>query len=231
MRAIRGADLQLSVRAAAQRPDDRPFASLLEKRGRLLLTRLPRLPLVFLSDGWSRADSSSGFGSATANVIIACCLLVLSGLFSGLTLGLMSLDLVSLEILAEGGDDEEREYAKNHPVRGGVTSSCALLLGNTMVNALVAILMADLTDGIVGLLLSTFSIVVFGEIIHKGGVLSPRLVHRRQHRLAGENLHRAPVRGRVAISMLLDRVLERDIEQVFSSGRAAQAHPHPRGEP
>ena len=26
----------------------------------------------------------------------------------------MSLDLVSLEILAEGGDDE-REYAKNHP--------------------------------------------------------------------------------------------------------------------
>ena len=44
------------------------------------------------------------FGNTTVNVILACFLLVLSGLFSGLTLGLMSLDMVSLEILAEGGD-------------------------------------------------------------------------------------------------------------------------------
>ena len=85
----------------------------------------------------------------------------------------MSLDLVSLEILAEGGDDEEREYAKKIiPVRErGNLLLCTLLLGNTMVNALVAILMADLTDGIVGLLLSTFSIVVFTVATAKSFIL------------------------------------------------------------
>ena len=49
------------------------------------------------------------FGNTTVNVILAVFLLLLSGLFSGLTLGLMSLDMVSLEILAEGGDEEEKE--------------------------------------------------------------------------------------------------------------------------
>lgn len=72
----------------------------------------------------------------TLNILLACCLLVLSGLFSGLTLGLMSLDMVSLEILAEGGEEQERECAKKIlPVRAkGNLLLCTLLLGNTMVN-------------------------------------------------------------------------------------------------
>jgi metal transporter CNNM len=67
---------------------------------------------------------------------LACCLLLLSGLFSGLTLGLMSLDMVSLEILAEGGEEQERECAKKIlPIRAkGNLLLCTLLLGNTMVN-------------------------------------------------------------------------------------------------
>ena len=74
--------------------------------------------------------------STTVNILLACCLLLLSGLFSGLTLGLMSLDMVSLEIIAEGGDEIEREYAKKIiPVRAkGNLLMCTLLLGNTMVN-------------------------------------------------------------------------------------------------
>lgn len=74
--------------------------------------------------------------STTINVLIACCLLVLSGLFSGLTLGLMSLDMVSLEIVAEGGEVHERAYARKIiPVRAkGNLLLCTLLLGNTMVN-------------------------------------------------------------------------------------------------
>ena len=130
----------------------------------------------------------------------------------------MSLDLVSLEILAEGGDDEEREYAKIIPVRErGNLLLCTLLLGNTMVNALVAILMADLTDGIVGLLLSTFSIVVFGEII-------PQAACSRHGLYIGANTVWLVKIFIVLlyvvawpISMLLDRVLGRDIGQVFSA--------------
>ena len=172
-----------------------------------------------LSAGWSPAASSTGFGNATVNIIIACALLVLSGLFSGLTLGLMSLDMVSLEILAEGGDEDEREYAKKIiPVREkGNLLLCTLLLGNTMVNALVAILMADLTDGLVGLLLSTFSIVVFGEII-------PQAACSRHGLYIGANtvwlVKIFIVLMYVVawpISMLLDRVLGRDIGQVFSA--------------
>ena len=44
--------------------------------------------------------------------------------------------MVSLEILAEGGDEQEREYAKKIiPIRSkGNLLLCTVLLGNTMVN-------------------------------------------------------------------------------------------------
>lgn len=82
------------------------------------------------------ATERTSSSTATINVLIACCLLVLSGLFSGLTLGLMSLDMVSLEIVAEGGEEHERVYAKKIiPIRAkGNLLLCTLLLGNTMVN-------------------------------------------------------------------------------------------------
>lgn len=48
---------------------------------------------------------------------IACAgLLVLSGLFSGLTLGLLSLDTTGLQIVAEAGTGKEREYASKYSV-------------------------------------------------------------------------------------------------------------------
>ena len=169
------------------------------------------------------SESTGGFGNTTANIIIAVFLLLLSGLFSGLTLGLMSLDMVSLEILAEGGDDEEREYAKQIlPVRAkGNLLLCTLLLGNTLVNSLIAILMADLTDGFVGLALSTISIVVFGEIV-------PQAACSRHGLYIGANTVWLVKIFIVLtyiiawpISILLDRVLGRDIGQVFS---AAELH-------
>jgi metal transporter CNNM len=39
-------------------------------------------------------------------------LVVLSAIFSGLTLGLMSLDKLGLQILQEGGDPAERKHAR-----------------------------------------------------------------------------------------------------------------------
>ncbi len=46
-----------------------------------------------------------------ANMIVVVGLVSLSALFSGLTLGIMSLDKQGLEILMKGGDDKERRYA------------------------------------------------------------------------------------------------------------------------
>jgi metal transporter CNNM len=118
----------------------------------------------FTTAGWELADAP--FLPATASIILGCCLILLSALFSGLTLGLMSLDPVGLEIIAEGGDTDEREYAKTIiPVRkNGNLLLCTLLLGNTAVNSLISILMASVTTGVIGLVVSTLSIVCFGEI-------------------------------------------------------------------
>ncbi len=63
-------------------------------------------------------------------------LLIFSALFSGLTLGLMSLDVIGLDIIAQAGDPDERKYAKIIlPVRSkGNLLLCTLLLGNTAGN-------------------------------------------------------------------------------------------------
>ena len=93
-------------------------------------------------------------------------LLLLSGLFSGLTLGVMGLDKVALEVLMETGTPKEQRYARKiYPVRkrGNLVLS-TLLLSNVSVNALVAIIMADVTNGLTGFLLSSAFIVTFGEI-------------------------------------------------------------------
>eukprot|EP00927_Polykrikos_kofoidii_P020658 TRINITY_DN19841_c0_g1_i1.p1 TRINITY_DN19841_c0_g1~~TRINITY_DN19841_c0_g1_i1.p1 ORF type:complete len:400 (+),score=56.80 TRINITY_DN19841_c0_g1_i1:71-1270(+) len=102
------------------------------------------------------------------SVIIAAVLVALSGLFSGLNLGLMSFCDADLQIVIEGSPDK-REVAdaiRLRPLRSrGNLLLCTLLLGNTLVNALIAILLADLSSGVIGAICTTGLIVVFGEII------------------------------------------------------------------
>ena len=68
-------------------------------------------------------------------------LILLSGLFSGLTLGLLSLDITALDILISGSSPQTASYARAiAPVRkNGNQLLCTLLLGNVAVNALLAI--------------------------------------------------------------------------------------------
>jgi len=93
-------------------------------------------------------------------------LLLMSGLFSGLTLGLLGLDPTSLKIVAKG-DTENAKYAQDvMPIRAkGNLLLCTLLLGNVAVNSALSILLAKFTGGILGFALSTAFIVIFGEII------------------------------------------------------------------
>ena len=101
-------------------------------------------------------------------IIAAFVLICLSGLFSGLNLGLMSFSEEDLHIIIEGSDDEDdKRYARIiYPLRKrGNLLLCTVLLGNTLVNAAIAILLADISGGIVGGIMTTFLIVIFGEII------------------------------------------------------------------
>ena len=100
-------------------------------------------------------------------VLFAVVLVLFSGMFSGLTLGLLSLSIEGLEIVINGGSADEAKWAETIlPLRRrGNLLLCTLLLGNTLVNAVIAILLADLTSGLAGGLLSTAVIVIFGEIL------------------------------------------------------------------
>jgi hypothetical protein len=107
-------------------------------------------------------------------ILLIIVLISFSALFSGLTLGLMSLDKTGLEIVMSGDDPEAARYAKIiYPIRDdGNLLLCTLLLGNVLVNTLLSILMAEYTGGIIGLFSSTFLIVIFGEILPQAFVSS-----------------------------------------------------------
>lgn len=123
-------------------------------------------PAIEIGDLEVSSSNSSVTGSQAADLVLAVCLILCSALFSGLTLGLMSLDISSLKILEEAGEEKERLYAKRIiPLRrNGNLLLCTLLIGNTIVNSCLSILLASITSGAVGVLVSTAAIVIFGEI-------------------------------------------------------------------
>ncbi|MCA9383568.1 DUF21 domain-containing protein [Candidatus Dojkabacteria bacterium] len=95
--------------------------------------------------------------------IVTILFVLLSGLFSGLNLGLLSLNKNELERKIRLGDENAK---KVYPVRKqGNLLLTTLLLGNVAVNAALSIFLADVSSGLVGGLLSTALIVLFGEII------------------------------------------------------------------
>ncbi|GMI28885.1 hypothetical protein TeGR_g13957, partial [Tetraparma gracilis] len=105
--------------------------------------------------------------SAFVTYSLVVVLVLFSGLFSGLTLGLLGLDMTGLDVIM-GGDSAAAaaNAARIAPVRAsGNRLLCTLLLGNVAVNSVLAILMADIAGGLAGGLVSTAVIVVFGEII------------------------------------------------------------------
>ena len=101
------------------------------------------------------------------SILFIAILMILSGIFSGLNLGLMSLDPMELKVVMRGGSKKEQKWAaKIEPIRRhGNYLLCTLLFGNVLVNSAFTILLDDLTSGVVAVVASTAAIVIFGEIV------------------------------------------------------------------
>lgn len=127
-----------------------------------------QLPVHQGSDPWLALVIQPALLPLSVEIVFIIVLMVLSGLFSGLNLGLMSLDPTTLKIITESGSKRQRIYAKLiYRVRKhGNYLLCTLLLGNVLVNSTLTILLDEvLPSGIYAVIASTLSIVLFGEII------------------------------------------------------------------
>ncbi len=90
-------------------------------------------------------------------------LILLSALFSGLTLGLMGLDVFDLKRKMElGSIDAKRVYEIR---RKGNLLLATLLLGNIAVTSTISIILEGIAGGLVAGIVATGTIFIFGEVI------------------------------------------------------------------
>nr|CAI5830517.1 unnamed protein product [Callosobruchus analis] len=124
---------------------------------------------VFIHQGtdiWLQVKTHETLLPMWASILVIFICICFSSLFSGLNLGLMSMDKTELKILCNTGTAKERKYAQTiQPVRAhGNYLLCSILLGNVLVNSIFTILLDGLTSGLFAVVGSTLAIVLFGEI-------------------------------------------------------------------
>ncbi|KAL8220653.1 UNVERIFIED_CONTAM: hypothetical protein K2H54_051576 [Gekko kuhli] len=153
------------------------------------------------------------------HISIIIILVGLSGVFSGLNLGLMALDPMELRIVQNCGTETERIYATQiEPIRQkGNYLLCSLLLGNVLVNTSLTILFDSLVDtNSISIVVSTLGIVLFGEII-------PQAICSRHGLAVGANtllitrfvmLVTFPLS--YPISKILDRILGKEMGTIYN---------------
>lgn len=152
--------------------------------------------------------------------LISFILIAFSALFSGLTLGLLTLDTQTLKRRADAGD---LQAARIFPIRQkGNLLLTTLLLGNVGVNTALSIFLGSIASGIVAGIIATAAIFLFGEII-------PQAVISRHALYFGSKT--APfVRLLIwvlypitwPISYALDRALGEELPTVYSKSEIMQ---------
>ncbi|GAA6017934.1 hypothetical protein JCM10207_002711, partial [Rhodosporidiobolus poonsookiae] len=126
-------------------------------------------------EGWGKhglpgePETPPGSSAFYWKLALSAGLVLLGGVFAGLTLGLMGLDLVNLQVLSTSGEEHERRDAAKVMrllEKGRHWVLVVLLLSNVVVNESLPIFLDSILGGGVGaIVLSTTLIVIFGEII------------------------------------------------------------------
>ena len=130
-------------------------------------TPAPSVIYTMMAPAATEEPESLSTGTLIGYILADLVLLCFAALFAGLTLSIMGLDTLSLEIIASSGQEPDRTYAeKILPIRRlGNQLLCTLILGNVMVNTLIAQITDRFVSGWVGVALSTALITVGGEIV------------------------------------------------------------------
>lgn len=89
----------------------------------------------------------------------------LTGVASGLTMGLLSLDVTSLKVLQKGGKPKEKKYASRiiNVVRNHHLLLVTLLLANAAAAETMPVFLGKITSEVVAILISVTAVLLFGE--------------------------------------------------------------------
>ncbi|EFJ17967.1 hypothetical protein SELMODRAFT_420360 [Selaginella moellendorffii] len=106
-------------------------------------------------------------GMFWAYIVLSICLVVFAGIMSGLTLGLMSLELVDLEVLMKSGSLQDRKHAEIiYPVvKEQHLLLCTLLICNALAMEALPIFLDAVVNAWSAVLISVTLILLFGEIL------------------------------------------------------------------
>ncbi|RSH84636.1 uncharacterized protein EHS24_006160 [Apiotrichum porosum] len=136
-----------------------------------LVQQLPELCAEFFKGNGSNKHVHVGPDSDMFKwyIILSVVLVLLGGIFSGLTLGLMGLDTINLQVLSQAGTEAEREQAPRVLAllqSGRHTMLVVLLLCNTLVNTSLPVFLDNIIGGgVIAVLGATALELIFGEVI------------------------------------------------------------------
>lgn len=108
------------------------------------------------------------------DTLIILILILMSALFSGLTIGMFTLDVSDLERKARNGNKKASEVLLIR--RNGNMLLCTLLIGNSMVNSALSQTIGGAMSGPVALGVSTAVIFLFGELLPQAAFSKNALV-------------------------------------------------------
>ncbi|KPA78443.1 hypothetical protein ABB37_06070 [Leptomonas pyrrhocoris] len=121
--------------------------------------------------GATKTNEPTGYAAWPMWVLVVFCLctVVLSAMYCGLTIGLLGMETIYLEIIADAGREPDKTYAQRIlPVRKlGHQLLATLLLGNMLTLVLTSQLVAAIVQGseIVNFIAGTLVVLIFGEIL------------------------------------------------------------------
>lgn len=145
---------------------------------------------------------------------ISVVLLTFSALFSGLTLGLMGLNLHALRRKARLGN---KKAIKVLPIRErGNHLLTTLLLGNVAVNTILAIYLGSIANGVVASIVATSLIFLLGEIIPQAVISRHALTFGAYSAPFVHGLMRITAPITYPIGALLDRLLGEELPTLYS---------------